>query len=258
MAKKSERDNRRAIAEQMRKEQARKERRRSMLILGGCIVVVLGLLAAAVIPYVKSEREKNKTANTALAKLGVSAAAAKCSPVQKKKASGNNDHITVGQKIPYTDAPPAFGPHWGNFLQGSEIRPFYTPTDRPPLERMVHSLEHGHTILWYDDTVTKDSKTYKDIVAMAEKLGHRVLLHGGAVDVEGRQGLPLGQAPGADPLDRPGQPAGRHAVLRRRQRGGHQEVHDRLPRRQRPGARRGLSLGPLTASGQVGPARRPA
>ena len=27
------------------------------------------------------------------------------------------------------------------------------PEDRPELERLVHNLEHGYTILWYDDTV---------------------------------------------------------------------------------------------------------
>ena len=44
MTKKSERESRRAIAEQMRKAQARKERQRSLLILGSCVIVVLALL----------------------------------------------------------------------------------------------------------------------------------------------------------------------------------------------------------------------
>ncbi|MCW2711665.1 MAG: hypothetical protein JWP24_1859, partial [Marmoricola sp.] len=69
MVKKNERDNRRAIAEQLRREQARKERQRSMLILGACVLVVLGLLAAAVIPYVKSERDKKQAAATPISEL---------------------------------------------------------------------------------------------------------------------------------------------------------------------------------------------
>ena len=60
MAKKSERDSRRAIAEQMRQEQARKERRRSLLILGTCVVVVLGLLGTAVFVYVQDLREEKQ------------------------------------------------------------------------------------------------------------------------------------------------------------------------------------------------------
>ena len=93
MAKKSERDSRRAVAEQMRQEQARKERRRSLLILGTCVVVVLGLLGTAVFVYVKDLREENKANGTPLAELGATTSAAKCSSVTKVKATGNNNHI---------------------------------------------------------------------------------------------------------------------------------------------------------------------
>ena len=169
MAKKSERDSRRAVAEQLRQEQARKERRRSLLILGACILVVLGLLGTAVFVYVKDMREKEKAAGTPLAELGATTSEAKCDAVKKEKASVNNNHIDPPTKIPYPDAPPAFGPHWGNFLQGSEIRSFYTVEDRPEVERLVHSLEHGHTILWYDDTVEPGTEAYKDVKAISEK-----------------------------------------------------------------------------------------
>jgi hypothetical protein len=170
VAKKTERDNRRAIAEQMRKQQARKERQRSLLILGGCVVVVLGLLGSAVFVYAKDQREQNKAAGTPLADLGVSKAAAKCEPVKKVDASGNGTHITIGKPIKYAQSPPSYGPHWANFLQGSEIRNFYTASDRPEIERMVHSLEHGHTILWYDaDTVKPGTDTYKLVKTISEK-----------------------------------------------------------------------------------------
>jgi hypothetical protein len=170
VAKNNARDNqRRAIAEQLRKEQASKERRRSMLILGACVVVVIGLLAAALIPYIGSVRAENKAAGTPLAEMGAKEAAAGCAPQQKADASGNGDHVTVGKKIAYSQAPPAFGRHWGNFLQGSEIRNFYTPEDRPEIERLVHSLEHGHTILWYDETVKPGTEAYKTVKAISEK-----------------------------------------------------------------------------------------
>ena len=71
VVKKSERDSRRAIAEQLRQEQARKERRRSLLILGTCVVVVLGLLGTAVFVYVQDLREEKKNEGTPLAQLGV-------------------------------------------------------------------------------------------------------------------------------------------------------------------------------------------
>ena len=82
---------------------------------------------------------------------------------------GSGQRIDPGKKIDYPAAPPAFGPHWPNFLQGSEIRSFYTVDDRPELERMVHSLEHGHTILWYDDTVKPGTDAYQDVKAISNK-----------------------------------------------------------------------------------------
>ena len=48
----------------------------------------------------------------------------------------------------------------------------------------MHSLEHGHTILWYDDTVKPGTEAYDDIQPIAEKFGPDVLLHGGSVDRE--------------------------------------------------------------------------
>ena len=170
MAKKNTRDNdRRAIADQLRKEQARKERRRSLLIIGSSVVVVVGLLVAALIPYIQDRREEQRAAGTPLAKIGATASAAGCDPVDKAEATGNSDHLNPPQRIPYEQAPPASGPHWGNFLQGSEIRPFYTVADRPEVERLVHSLEHGHTILWYDESVKPGSDAYKSVQAIAKK-----------------------------------------------------------------------------------------
>ena len=169
MVKKNERDNRRAIAEQLRKDQQRKERRRSLLILGACVLVVVALLGSAVFVYVKDQRAESKAEGTPLAELGVSSSAAGCDPVAKADATGSGDHIDTGTPIPYPDAPPAFGQHWPNFLQGSEIRSFYTTQDRPELERLVHSLEHGYTILWYDDTVKPGSQAYKTVQSIADK-----------------------------------------------------------------------------------------
>ena len=170
MAKKNVRENeRRAVAEQLRKQQQRKERRRSMLILGGCIVVVVGLLAAALVPYIKHQRELKKAEGTPVAELGVSASAAACDPVKSVDATGSGQHIDPPKKINYPAAPPAFGPHWPNYLQGSELRSFYTENDRPEIERLVHSLEHGHTILWYDETVKPGTDAYKDVQAISQK-----------------------------------------------------------------------------------------
>ena len=172
MAKKSARETeRRARLEQIRREQVRKDRARSFAILGACVVIVVGLLAAALVPYVKHQRAQSRLEGTPLASLGVSASAASCSTATTKDANGSGQHLTIGKSIPYTDAPPAFGPHWPNYLQGSEIRTFYTRADRPPLERLVHSLEHGHTLIWYDDTIKTGSTSYQAIKQITDRLG---------------------------------------------------------------------------------------
>ena len=171
MAKKtnSERNERRAVVEQLRKEQARKERMRGLLILGVSVAVVIGLLAAALIPYLQDRSRKKELEGMALEKLGAAEAEAGCQDRKIEDAQGSGNHAAPGTPIKYDDAPPAFGEHWGNFLQGVEIRNFYNAEDRPEVERLVHSLEHGHTILWYDDTVKPGTESYEQIQAIADK-----------------------------------------------------------------------------------------
>ena len=190
MAKKNERDNRRAIAEQMRKEQARKERRRSLLILGACV---------AGGPRAARHRRLRLRQGPARGEQGSGhpprrarghESAAGCDPVKTEDATGSGDHIDPPTKIPYPQAPPAFGPHWPNFLQGSEIRTFYTAEDRPEIERLVHSLEHGHTILWYDETVKPGTDAYKDVQAIAEKFDEERQVHRSPLEESRRRPSP--------------------------------------------------------------------
>ena len=107
-------------------EQARKERTRSLAILGVCSVIVIGLLTAAVIPYLKQQHEKNKIAGTPSQDRRLGLGGRVLARSRPRRATGSRQHVTIGQKINYPDAPPAFGKHWGNFLQGSEMRTFYT------------------------------------------------------------------------------------------------------------------------------------
>jgi hypothetical protein len=166
---------RRAMVEQMRAEQARKERMRSLAILGTCVVIVVGLLGVAIFKYVQDQNDQKAIDNLQLDKIGATVSAASCDPEVKKTPKGdsrsgaNGSHVATGTKVSYPDNPPAFGQHWPNYLQTSEYRSFYTPADRPEVERMVHSLEHGHTLIWYDDTIKEGSQAYQDLQAIANK-----------------------------------------------------------------------------------------
>ena len=48
-------------------------------------------------------------------------------------------------------------------------RKFYTEGDRPELGALVHNLEHGYTILWYDETVADDADQMDRARGIADK-----------------------------------------------------------------------------------------
>ncbi len=73
-----------------------------------------------------------------------------------------------GTEIEYPDAPPAFGQHYPE-PDGME-RKLYTEEDRPPLGKLVHNLEHGYTILWYDQSVADDGGQMDELRGIADKL----------------------------------------------------------------------------------------
>jgi len=152
--KQAERD-RRAKIEEMRKAEKAKERRKSMLFIVIAAVVGLGLVAAAAVPaYIDS---RNDPANKDLASFGVSRAAASCDAVISDPVSGEGTHVGPGTNEPdktrvdYAEVPPTSGEHFAQ--PAFPASAFYTARDRPQMEQLVHNLEHGYTILWYDDTV---------------------------------------------------------------------------------------------------------
>jgi hypothetical protein len=91
--------------------------------------------------------------------------------VGPKSAEGSGNHVDDGQQVFYDDAPPAFGQHWNVFGKAPVPigREFYTESDRPELEQLVHNLEHGFTILWYDETVAEDADQLTELRAIARK-----------------------------------------------------------------------------------------
>ncbi|MET3963001.1 hypothetical protein ABIE44_002935 [Marmoricola sp. OAE513] len=167
MAKKNQKTNeRRAMVEQMRSEQARKERTRSLLILGACIIVVGALIGSAAFVAIKDSRDKDALAKKKLASIGKTESAAGCDPIKTTKTDGQQNHIPDGTPITYNDAPPSFGNHRPSPTAFG--RPFYS-ADRPEVAALVHNLEHGYVIAWYDETAAKDDKQMDQLKAIAEK-----------------------------------------------------------------------------------------
>jgi hypothetical protein len=161
--------DRRAVVEQMRRDQQRAERRRTIAVIAACVVVGLVIIGLAAVPLLR----QNGLADKPLAKLGAGSGSAGCQAVVTKRATGNQEHKPEGTTIRYADAPPAFGPHYP--VPAPFARKFYTKDDRPRIEYVVHNLEHGYNLLWYDDTIAKDKDQVAIIKAIAAKFSGKKL-----------------------------------------------------------------------------------
>lgn len=166
MAKKNDKTERRAMVEQMRKDQARKERTRSLAILGVCVLIVAALIGSAAYVAIQDSNEKKERASKKIAELGTAESAAGCSPIETRPTDKKQNHIPDGQAVSYSDAPPSFGDHRPSPAPFG--RPYYTD-DRPEIATLVHNLEHGYVIGWYDATLAEDAEQLKDLEAIATK-----------------------------------------------------------------------------------------
>lgn len=166
--KKTAVDPRRARIDELRAQQKAAERKRSMVIIAICAVVGLAIVALAAIPLYNQWRDQNR----AIADFGVSPEAANCGEITDDVATGNNDHVGPGTPTPdvltieYATSPPSSGQHFAT-TAGFQ-RSFYTRDDAPPVEMLVHNLEHGASIVWYDETV--DGATVDELGALADRL----------------------------------------------------------------------------------------
>ena len=170
MAKKPAKSDRQALIEEIRRKQKGAERRRGFAILGVCLTIALVIVLAAAYRPVKSWWDLRKFEDLALAEIG--APASVCDDVITKTSEGQEaTHVDQGVSIDYPDAPPAFGSHWNvaGIAPVPADRKFFTRSDRPPVEALVHNFEHGYTILWYDETAAEDAGAMSVIEGMAEK-----------------------------------------------------------------------------------------
>lgn len=170
MAKKPAKTDRQQVLDQIRKQQRGADRRRGYAIVGVCVLIAVAIIGAAAYTPVKNWWDKRQFDGVALASIGSPASV--CQPITEQKADGNQQHVPEGTPVDYTTAPPAFGAHWNvaGVAPDPMQRKLYTDSDRPALEVLVHNLEHGYTILWYDQTVAKDSSQMNELQAIADKL----------------------------------------------------------------------------------------
>ena len=164
MGKASKNRERREMVERMRSEAKAKERRRTLAVVAVCVAVAVIIVAAAVWSILDDKQERDALSGRELAEIGKAASAAGCSPIQEDKATGAGEHVPSGP-IDYDVQPPSFGPH--RPVTAEQGIHFYTVDDRPEVEMLVHNLEHGWTIIWYDENLPDDQ--LQDLRATADK-----------------------------------------------------------------------------------------
>jgi hypothetical protein len=160
-------EDRRVRLEELRAKQKRDERRRSAVFFG---LLFLGSAIAFGRPaFAWVENKVDDPLSRPIPSFGVELAQADCGKITKDPAGPPQRHVKVGTRVAYDVVPPSHGPHYENPVSFA-ARPFFTTRDNPPVENLVHNLEHGYTVLWYDPTVS--GRTQDEIEDLAARLRH--------------------------------------------------------------------------------------
>jgi hypothetical protein len=192
VAKKTAEKDRKARVEQLRKAQEAAERRKTLLVVAASVVVI-AVLVTAVVAVIRREQDAKDPAN-----VGVAVSAASCDAEVTDKTAGTSVHVGPGTDqaskttVEYATVPPSSGEHYVEPAYPS--RAFYTASDRPPLENLVHNLEHGYTVVWYAESLPKaqqdELKKISDLIRADSKTGGKFIVS--AWDA-GRGALPAGK-----------------------------------------------------------------
>ena len=143
MSKKLEEKQRRREAEERKQEALKKAQRKRNLVTTVVALLVLGGVVAAIVFQRQAETE-------AISSYGVSEEEANCGEVEEHDIMGA-DHIDVGAAHePYTTNPPTSGPHYNEAGLGPVQADFYEDASEAPPEGVVHNLEHGMIVFYYN------------------------------------------------------------------------------------------------------------
>ncbi len=136
----------------------RTTRRRNIALLCVAVVLLSGLVDIAVLTV---------TAGPLRRLAGIGGGSICGSPTDDRVRS--RGHRPDGTRISYATVPPSSGPHWP--VPAPAGTWFYDRGTAPPVETLVHNLEHGYTIIWYDGSVT--GSQLSDLRTLAGQLGAR-------------------------------------------------------------------------------------
>ena len=136
--------------EAARQARRRREARRKQAMIAAAVVVGLGIVAFIVSGNAADRAERNR--------LNEILTAGDCEVDQR--ADAGSEHIP--DPTYEVDDPPAGGDH----TPEAASEGVYDPGEAPPDGPLVHALEHGFVILWYQPTISaEDRERLEDIAA---------------------------------------------------------------------------------------------
>ena len=164
---KSAKTERQRLIDETLKKQRSAEKRRGNVIVAGAILIALVIIGIAAGPVVLGNFRESAYSDTPINEIG--AAASVCQAPKEESAKDSGNHVDQTESVTYETAPPAFGPHWNvaGIAPATFREKFYDADDRPPLEALVHNLEHGYTIMWYDESIADDVDGLAQVRAIA-------------------------------------------------------------------------------------------
>ena len=148
MSKKLQEKQRKRVADQMRRDQQRAATRRSNMITAGIAIVIIAAVAFFII------NERASDTETVSAPEGVAVAEAGCDEIEEHEEEGN-EHVDANTDVEYETSPPTSGDHWPPELVSDAG---FFPSEVPE-ESLVHNLEHGQIVVWYDPDASSETKS---------------------------------------------------------------------------------------------------
>jgi hypothetical protein len=131
-----EKQQRREAEERKRQEQQAAARKRNFLTFG--IALLVGALVVFLII-----NDRNSGSGGSSASAGVAAADAGCGEIETHEVEGQ-EHVEDGTDVQYATSPPTSGNHYATPADAG-----FSDTEIVP-EQLVHNMEHGQIIVWYD------------------------------------------------------------------------------------------------------------
>ena len=99
---------------------------------------------------------------------GTDASQGGCSDEESNAAEAAATTSTRAPTMEYAGVPPVSGKHWAQWPDIEKT--LYAADERPELGELVHSQEHGWTMVWYDESIADDDAAMANLEDVASQV----------------------------------------------------------------------------------------